>query len=94
MESEYNNPDIWAEADDESKLAAKLCQLHAVDREGEKRWRPESFALLKLENSTLNPDGTRDVYFARVDPNCKTAEEAWFSLHRLTTKAGKPLVET
>ena len=54
----------------------------------------EPLVMVRVENSTPEPDGTNRPYFLRVDPNVKTAHEAVASTFGLTAEEYDPVVET
>ena len=36
----------------------------------------ESFCIVRVFNGTVNPDGTRDIYYLSVPPNMKSVRQA------------------
>ena len=54
----------------------------------------EPLVMVKVINSTEEPDGTRNVYFLRVPPDTRTAKEAVAWTFRLTANSYNPDKET
>lgn len=68
----------------------KYGQLYRKDR---KRWE-EPIVMVKVKNSTPEPDGTIKDYYIRAHWNCRTAHEAVANSFGKTAANYNPLVET